>query len=249
MIDAIIHEYSSGSHSSAWAKLASVRLSELSAGESAQFVEFVHGIMNVIGDNIRTLHGRLKAEGYAFLFGDNAVVPSSSATLESLARVESEIGKVPLLLRCFYEVFESVNFLQDASQAVDPQSKFPHFGMYCNLILAAPSYSLERWKKTNELAVDPEYLAVLGRTEPLPVDRRVETGPVFSSGETAGFFVPSDVVDSEYHPDLVTRKPVLFLDELRKAIRFAGFGNFAGLPEDDPKRILAIELSREIQPF
>jgi hypothetical protein len=47
----------------------------------------------------------------------------------------------------------------------------------------------------------------------------------------------------------VTNKPVLFLEQMRKGDQFAGFGNFAGLEENDPRRQFVTEISQGLQPF
>ncbi len=245
----IMDEYLSGSHSTAWAKLAGVHLSQIDAGGAECVYRFVRGVIRNIAEDIYALHDRLTHAGFAFDAKENAIVPAGNGTLRALDRVEEEIGAVPLILRCFFEVFDSVNFLQTVEQSCERGSEFHRFRLYGSLIVANPEHAVRRWQEANDDSNDPETLKSLGRTTPYFVERFVETGPLLSSGEPVGFQVPTDVVDCEYYRNLVTGEPVLFVEELRKCIHYSGCRGMEGLSATDPMRLRAIELAEGLGDF
>ncbi|MCA9094664.1 MAG: hypothetical protein KDA68_14350, partial [Planctomycetaceae bacterium] len=106
MMDEFIHRYSLGDHCSSWADLSGIKISELNPDGQRKLTDFARGVMRILASDIHSLFKRLKEEGFLFRDEENATVPSSPKTLELLDFAEAEIGKVPLILRCFYEVFD-----------------------------------------------------------------------------------------------------------------------------------------------
>jgi len=189
MIDEFIHRYSLGDHRSSWADLSRVKISELDPDEQRRLTDFARGVMKTLVSNIYALSKSLKSEGFKFRDEENAIIPSSPKTLELLDLAEAEIGKVPLILRCFYEVFDDVCFVQDFKQYHDQQSRFFHFGVCSTLVVHSPKHAMDRWEYTNSYWQRKNASMDLTVEEPYQVERFFETGLDYSGSEPDGIRV------------------------------------------------------------
>ena len=66
--------------------------------------------INAVGDSIRALAHRLSERGFRFRYPAEVFPGPEDATSSAIARIEQEIGRLPLALKFFWERIGSVNF-------------------------------------------------------------------------------------------------------------------------------------------
>jgi hypothetical protein len=222
----LLRRYDAGEREAVWAEVAA-------AGPDTPDAEAVaRRLMERVRFNVERLHDALLDEGYVFARPDRTLVPPADDVEDAIARVEDDIGPLPLALRAWALEVGSVDFVGshpewDVEEA-DPFCVDMAHGLADVVQLHRDWTEMgwyERWGLTTvRLDLSPD---------------RLHKADV-SGGSPYGVELPDPSVDpvwqnDELHPDAT------FVGYLRSALlRSGGFPAWSGPPE--AQRALAARL-------
>ena len=180
---------------------------------------------------LQAIYGRLVQLDYRFAHPEKALKKASTDTNVAIDALEYEVGQVPMILRRWYRVIESVDFSQQEDQirlprgAIVPKEAPPTrvHGLGCNnsLIIRSPREVLSFAEETRE-----EVLASNSDREdagyPLEEVRPfVPLGGVGTNNALTGFFVPACTFDASIQEEPAPQG--YLVDTLRESLRYGGF--------------------------
>lgn len=115
-----LDRYLDGEHKAVWSEL-------IALGEKVEVPPLRHDAEAVAREivrrarhNIELLYERLQKLGYQFANPGAAFVPAGSDAGHEIAEIEIKLGKLPLIVRIWYEAIASVDFSQADEQLKGP---------------------------------------------------------------------------------------------------------------------------------
>jgi hypothetical protein len=176
--------------------------------------------IEIIRISLCTLAVRLKESGYRFL-DSAAVLPGPELnTAGSIAKLEAEIGPLPLALKLFWQRVGSVDFrgdhfAWDGCDYPDPLFVYP------------PSAAVE---ELNDFLADKEERLRHDFPYLIPISPDFYHKAGYSGGMWYHIRVPSDANDPPIVASYAGSEAITFLGYLEFAIRCAGFPGLAQCP-------------------
>ncbi len=181
--------------------------------------------------NLELLHGRLTGLGYEFADPANSLRPATAEDHAILDQIEAEFGRLPVILRKWYERFGSVDFRQAESQLCYEKDARPPpgpdvfgLGSHPVLLFLGLGQCLELRRHLAERhSRRVEEAQALGHM----LDSSTELGPILPLGgwasncEPKAVKLPSDAIDAVLYDD--GGGDTCFVDELRWAFSGGGF--------------------------
>ncbi|MDP1922226.1 MAG: hypothetical protein Q8L14_38665 [Myxococcales bacterium] len=194
---------------------------------AAEMLERVRG-------NVEELANRWRTYGFSL---QNALCEEPWWLEDTLGRLESARGPLPLTIRAFYERVGWTNFAEDP-----PDDRWPDFARLDPLTSEDPSQQLEE--------------LVEGDGEPLVLFPGHEekagfsgSGPVFVQLEGTSVFDPVLMVQ-DWEVRRPDGKPLRFIPYLRTTIlERGGIGPLGGIPTSELDQELLRELTKGLTPF
>jgi hypothetical protein len=102
--------YQNGEYEQVWAELVSLGSQVRNEPLLTDALNVARETMRRAKHNVQILHERLQKLGYRFNEPHEALVPPESDAAQKIAKLENELGVLPLSLRAWYEVAGAVNF-------------------------------------------------------------------------------------------------------------------------------------------
>ena len=208
----LLDRYLAGAYRDVWQELVALGPSVRERPHAADALAVARETMRRVDANVRTVVQRLSAMGYAF-GPSRAHAPPNADAQKRIAKVEKQVGPLPLSLRAFYEVVGEVNLIgvharlapADGAIAVDP---LVVYGI--DNVLAALDDDTDADSQAVPIAPDDLHKADTSGGDPYEVA------------------VPEPRADGEL---LNERHHLLFVDYLRLCFRFGGFPGYDGVAE------------------
>jgi hypothetical protein len=173
--------------------------------------------------NLQLLHAKLTQLGYEFENPADSLVLAGPEAPESLRRIESEVGVLPLIGQAWYLRIASVDFTQVQSQLhvrEEKAAEYPDYyglGSHVCLVLQPLSKCLAHYhhhQKDHE-----EYARDSGDIDPLPP--HLPLGTSASNNECKEFKTGERRFDTVLYND--GGGDIYFIDELRNSFKAGGF--------------------------
>jgi hypothetical protein len=244
----LIERYDAGDATEVWQELidhdGAVREGDL-ASEATAIAERA---MRRVKGNVERLVARLDELGYRFTRREGALTPPADDTEALIARVESEIGPLPMALVAFYRQIGEID-LRGELTAWEPPGAWvegaPLDGVaddarcYADPLVVPPLAAL-----VNELEQHAEELKELEPEEALLIGF---SGDALAKreGDDAGGLYGILLPDPAFDTDLDAHDATTFGDYLRDALRWGGFPGWINYAEPPVATIEALRADFE----
>jgi hypothetical protein len=226
-----------GESEQVWHEIASMETDEISKRILSDIEDVAKEFVSRSLANLRTLQHKLLDLGYKFKHPDVILVESDTRTAASVSSLEEKFGNLPLVLRHWYDVIDSVDFSQtddqlNAAEYVD-ESQPSLFGLGFNSVLYFLSVdrSLDMATAIEDDSNYSDFESDHQSDTPQQNGSFFPMGGWASNNEPKGFWLPSKRVDDVfYNPG---GGDILFTDELRRAFNCGGFPFWETIPVGD----------------
>jgi hypothetical protein len=223
--------YLNGEHEAVWTELIKLGSAVREAAVFSDAVAVTQEIVKRAKTNLELLHGRLLALGYEFADPANSLRLASDKDHALLDQIERDFGRLPIVLRTWYEHLGAVDFSQSESQLRCKASCRPPpgpdiFGLGSHPVLLF--LGLERCLDLRRHLAEQLARGVKeAQTKGHLLDCSTELKPCLPLGgwasncEPKAVDLPSHAIDAVLYDD--GGGDTYFVDELRSAFRGGGF--------------------------
>jgi hypothetical protein len=238
-----LERYRSGECEQVWAELLALGPGVRDDSILGDAVAVARETMRRCRNNVERLAERIREMGYLFCSPGEAFVPPEADVLDRIAEIEDRVGPIPLSLCAWYEIVGSVDFMgshpnwtEGLTEVHKNCDEIADEWLICAypdpLVIYAGRYTLaydeEKWYRE-------AYWLDLAPDEYHKED--VSGGPPYT------IRLPNPAVDAPLEHE---RHGTSFVDYLRTCFRLGGFPGWERIADDNVRRAVLAELTKDL---